>query len=658
MGGINHVTMCGIVGIIHRDPDRVADEALLARMTGLVEARGPDGRGLWRCAPAALGFRRLAIIGGQGGGQPLLNETGRVALVCNGEIYNHRDLRRRLEALGHRFAGTSDAEVIVHGYEEWGMDVATHLRGMFAFGLWDGDRRRLVLARDRFGKKPLFHAIVRRGLPDEALIFASSLPALLAHPDLPRRVRPRAVEEFLAFTYVPEPGTILEDVAQVRAAHVLVYGDGAADESRYWDLDYEPKPPVTEEEAEEAVRAALDEAVSVRLESEAPLGYLLSAGIDSAAVAAVARRHTDGPMRTFTGCMAGARFDERDGARAVARMLGARHHELVIEPDPAECLSLIPWHYGQPNAHRAAVAYLYLYRWVARHVRVVLSGDGGDELFAGYERHVRLNGFDRWRRRLPAPLRWAARSLADSLGDAMPDSGALSHLRLGLRSSLMDTDALFVQSYICFLDWQRPHVLTPEFLRTSRADDAPPPEEAYWRFLRAAVPASPLDRRTRAETLVMMPALTLTRADSLGMAHALEVRSPFLDHHLAEYAARLPADMKLRDGQLKWMLKRALRGTVPDEILAGRKIGFGMAGGDYLMAALRSHGPALLLDATARARGIINTRHAEALIRQHRGGGGRHHHRLWSLLILEAWLRTFIDRTDPAAAGPMDFSGV
>ena len=444
----------------------------------------------------------------------------------------------------------------------------------------------------------------------------------------------------------------------MRAAHVLVYEGGAVAERRYWDLEYEPKPAVTEAEAEARVRAELDEAVRVRMESEAPFGFLLSAGTDSAAVAAVARRHLDGPMLTFTGCMTGARHDEREGARAMARALDSRHHELVIEPDAAECLSLIPWHYGQPNAHRAAVAYLYLYRWVAGHVRVVMSGDGGDELFAGYERHVRLNGYDRWRRRAPALARRAALALADPLGDALPDSGALSRLRLGLRSSLMDTDALFVQSYICFLDWQRPHALTPDFLRASRADDAPPPEEAYWRFLRAATPASALERRTRAETLVMMPALTQTRADSLGMAHALEVRSPFLDHKLAACAARLPADMKLRDGQLKWILKRALRGTVPDDTLAGRKIGFGMAGADFLVAALRSHGPALLLDATARGRGIINTRHAEALIRQHRGGGGRHHHRLWSLLILEAWLRTFIDRPDPAAAGPVDFSGV
>ncbi len=645
--------MCGIVGKIHSDPEQVPDPDVLRRMMGAVAHRGPDGEGSWSHGPTALGFRRLAIIARADGGQPLLNETGRIALVFNGEIYNHHELRARLEALGHRFRGHSDGEVILHGYEQWGADVVLQLRGMFAFALVDTDAPRTVLGRDRLGKKPLFYAMVERGLPGEALIFASEIRALLADPALPRRVNPAAVDAYLTWLYVPDPETILDGVRQVPAGHILILEKGKTAIRRYWSLDYEPKAVVSPEEAVEQLRAQMDEAVRIRLESEAPLGFFLSAGLDSAAVATLARPHLTGRMQTFTAHVEGVRRDEREVARNLARVLGSEHHELLIRPDPAECLSLLPWHYGQPNGHPAACAYLYLYRWTAERVRVVISGDGGDEAFAGYERHRHLRRFDRWRR-WPESLRRTALPRVALMSDRNPHSATLSRIRHRLGTSLLDDEALFVQSYINFFEWQRAQLLCPDFARAARAGGGRP-EEAFERIVFAGNPLSLADRRLRAESLVMMPGFTFSKADKLGMAHALEVRSPLLDQELAGFAARLPAELKFRDGELKWILKQALAGTVPREILEGRKIGFGATPPEFLDRALATHARPMLLDATARSRGIVNPRMVESLVRQQLGGNPVHHHRLWSLMLLESWMRTYLDRPDPLT-GPLDLS--
>ena len=644
--------MCGIVGKVYRDRELVADASLLARMMHAIACRGTDGEGHVRKAPLALGFTRLAIIGTTGGDQPIQNETGRITLVCNGEIYNHRALRKRLEGLGHDFCGTSDAEVIVHGYEQWGTGVAEHLEGMFAFALFDRDTNRLVLGRDRFGKKPLFYSIVDKGRPTEALIFGSNMRALMADPALKREVRPHGVEEYLTLLFVPESDTILRDVFHVPAAHVLLVENGYVTADRYWNLEYEPKSDLTEAEAANAVRERLEESVRKRLESEAPLGFLLSAGIDSAAVATLARPYIQGTMHTFTACMKGARDDERQVARSIAESLGAEHHEFQIDPHPAEALSQIPWHYGQPNGHRAAVAYLYLFKHTAQYAKVLLSGDGGDEFFAGYVRQRTLKDYPRLRRK-PLCMRQAALAMVEPLADRFTNWAGVARLRHRLRSSMLSCDELFVQSYTNFLSWQRPHVFTKEFARTSAAEGGRP-EAIYEEIINSDLAVANLDCRMAAEAMVMMPGLSLARLDSLSMAQAVEVRSPFLDHDFAEFAAKLPANYKMRDGELKWILKRALSDVLPMDFLSRKKIGFGNPGPDFFNQSFNKYVPALLLDSTSRERGILNVDHVAALLRQHQAGVGGHDHRLWSLLILETWMRTFIDRPNPAEGGPLD----
>ena len=648
--------MCGIVGKVYRNRELVEDASLLARMMHAIRCRGTDGEGHVRKAPLALGFTRLAIIGKTGGDQPIPDETGNVILVCNGEIYNHRALRKRLEGLGHVFRGTSDAEVIVHGYEQWGTAVAEHLEGMFAFALFDHDRNRLVLGRDRFGKKSLFYSIVDKGRPTEAIIFGSSLRALMADPALERAVRPHGVEEYLTCMYVPEPNTILRDVFHLPAAHVMIYESGQLKAERYWSLEYEPKSDLTEEEAAAAVREQLEESVRKRLESEAPLGFLLSAGIDSAAVATLARPHVQGPMYTFTACMKGARHDERNVSRTIAESLGSQHHEFEIDPNPAESLSQIPWHYGQPNGHRAAVAYLYLFRHVSQHAKVLLSGDGGDEFFAGYVRQRTLKDYPRLRRK-PLWMRRAALSMVEPLTDQFTNWAGAARLRHRLRSSMLSSDDLFVQSYTNFLSWQRPVVLTKDFARASIAEGGRP-EAIYEEIINSDLAVANLDRRMAAEALVMMPGLSLARLDSMSMAQAVEVRSPFLDHEFAGFAARLPADYKMRNGELKWILKRALSDVLPTEFLSRKKIGFGNPGPDFFEQAFKQYVPELLLDSTSRERGILNVDHVAALLRQHQAGVGGHDHRLWSLLILESWMRTFIDRANPTEEGPLELGSV
>jgi asparagine synthase (glutamine-hydrolysing) len=441
--------MCGIVGKVHVDPACPVDGALIERMKQSVIHRGPDDDGTHLRAPAGLGFRRLSIIDLAGGHQPMSNEDGSVVVVFNGEIYNFVELRERLQALGHVFRTRSDTETIVHGYEEWGTEVASKLRGMFAFAVFDHKDNTLYMARDRTGKKPLFYAHLRPGAPDEALIFASELKALLADPAMDRRVSLAALNHYLTYQYVPHPWAIFEGARKLPPAHWLMFRNGTIRVERYWWLHYEPKHEIPEERAVEETMARLEDAVRVRLVSEVPLGCFLSGGIDSSLVVAMMRRHVTGDLKTFSIGFREAEFNELPYARRVARQFETNHEEFIVEPHALECLGTLAWHFDEPMADSSAIPTYYVAKMTRRHVTVALNGDGGDESFAGYSRYAGHWAFDGWSR-IPCPLRRLAQGPLDALARAMPDRARVELLAYVNRCTLMSPQRRYIQSMVFF----------------------------------------------------------------------------------------------------------------------------------------------------------------------------------------------------------------
>ena len=406
-------SMCGIAGIVHVDPERPVDRALLRRMTAVMAHRGPDADGFHSGRGVGLGHRRLSIIDLAGGDQPIYNEDRTVAVILNGEIYNFRELRVELEARGHRFATRSDTEVIVHAYEEYGARCVERLRGMFAFAMWDETERRLLLARDRVGKKPLYY--VQDG---ECLCFASELKALLQDPALKRVVDLEALDDFFAFGVVPAPRTILQGASQLPPAHYLIWEDGRVRIAEYWDVPYGTIVRRSEAETLDAFGEVFDEAVRVRLVSDVPLGAFLSGGVDSSAVVAAMARHSDRPVVTTSVGFMERAYSELDYARAVAAVVRSDHHEVVVEPRATEILPRLVWHLDEPFADSSALPTYYVSKAAREHVTVALSGDGGDEVFAGYQRRYGLNRWEaRLRRWLPA---WAREGLLGPLGRVYP----------------------------------------------------------------------------------------------------------------------------------------------------------------------------------------------------------------------------------------------
>lgn len=645
--------MCGIVGKIHADLKRPVSPVFLARMQEAIRPRGPDGEGSWLRAPVGLGFRRLAIIDLETGDQPMFNEDRSLGLVFNGEIYNFQELRTRLIALGHTFRTRTDTEVIVHGYEQWGPAVVQELRGMFAFALYDCRQETLYLARDRFGKKPLYYAHLNPGSPQESLLFASDLKALLVDPDVPRQLNRQVIGHFLTFGYVPEPDCMLDGVVKLPPAHWMTYRQGEVRIERYWELAYEPKRRLPEADAIAATREQIEEAVRVRLVSDVPIGCYLSAGMDSASMVALVRRQFTGRLQTFSATLSNVSgdYNELEAARQMARHFGTEHHELVIDPDPAEVLVGIPWKYGEPNAQLSAIAFYYLHRWGAGHVKVMLSGDAGDENFVGYEGYAHQPK-RKWWHHLPVGLRRGVRDGLLKLAGQFPGNVSLTNLYRRWRWSCMDQVDFFVELPLYFPDFQREWVLSPE-MRQLLQGPASDSEAIMKAYTHAATPTDLVDRMMRSDWHMHMTGFTFPKIDRLSMAHGMEIRSPLCDHQLSEWVAQLPVELKFKNRTLKWLLKESMRGLLPDSALSTRKIGFGDPGTTFYGDRLLPLAETLLFDETARSRGVFDQHQVRRLVDQHFSGRCNHRRRIWSLLIFEVWCRTFLDRADPLA-GPLD----
>lgn len=630
--------MCGIAGMLSLDGAPLALSDLRA-MNATLRHRGPDDEGFYLGDPAGLAMRRLSVIDLDTGNQPISNETDTVWVVLNGEIYNFRELRAELEARGHRFSSRTDTEVIVHLYEEHGEGCVRRLRGMFAFAVWDAERRRLMLARDRLGIKPLYFAEA-----GGRLLFASELKGVLAAPGVERRISLAALDHLLSFLTTPADQSIVQGVRKLEPGHVLVASPGQpARIERYWEPAFDPDYGRGEDDLAEELRERLMECVRSHLVADVPLGAFLSGGIDSSAVVAAMASSVSGRVKTFTVGFADERFSEAPHARRVAQALDTEHHELILEPRALSLIDDIVWHLDEPFGDSSCIPTYMVSALAAEHVTVVLSGDGGDELFGGYEKYV-VEGRERAFDRLPALARSGAAALAARMPEWMRGKNLLRHFSLDGAARYLDAQQLLSRA-------QKARLLGPDAL--AQMDGGDPAER--WRRLLAGSSGSWLSALQRLDLEGYLPLDILTKVDRMSMAHSIEARVPLLDHELVEFVARVPPGLHLRAGRTKHLFKKAMRGMLPQETLARRKQGFAIPLRRWFQGELSGFVRETLLSSRARQRGIFESRAIEALLEQDGWRRGDLDLRVWTLLSFELWCRAFLDagacsRREPLAA--------
>jgi asparagine synthase (glutamine-hydrolysing) len=626
--------MCGIAGKL--STTEPVGRALIEKMCAVVEHRGPDSRGVFLDDGVGLGIQRLRVIDLETGDQPIFSEDGSIVVVLNGEIYNYEELRSQLQRQGHRFGTKGDTEVIVHLYEDLGVECVQALRGMFAFALWDRTRRRLLIARDRLGKKPLFYAS-----RDGDFWFGSEAKSILEDTAVEREVDFDAIDSYLHYQYVPHPLCAFRGLRKLPPAHTLVWEDGRVDVARYWKLSYRRGAVETEIEAQEAIREQLLEATRLRLRSDVPLGAFLSGGVDSSAVVA-AMAMVGGHVKTFSIGFDVEAYDETAYAREVARLFDTDHYELRIEPRAMEILPRLVWHYGEPFADSSAIPSFYLAELTRRYVTVALNGDGGDENFAGYRRHVANVAVARLAH-LPEPARLALARFSKLIGrDGRADS---FRPRLGraVDAALMPPDARYAHWMAFFTEQEREQLYAPDF-RAALGDGrfAPAVVEAPYRESDAE---DAVNRLLDLDVHTQLPCGLLVKMDIATMAHSLEVRSPLLDHRFMELAAGLPGSWKLQARTRKKIFKDALRPWLPDHILDRPKTGFGVPIGTWFRGDLKNVPREILLDPRSLERGFFREARLRGIIDEHVAGVHDHANKLWALIQLELWLRTFVDTT-------------
>ncbi len=631
--------MCGITGWANLDsrtpPFEGAPELLHAMCERMVH-RGPDSEGLFVTNGAALGMRRLAIIDLVTGEQPVFNEDKSVAVILNGEIYNYRELRAGLEKLGHSFRSASDTEVLPHLYEEHGAEMVRELNGMFAFALWDAKRRRLLVARDRFGEKPLYW-----GVFDNTLLFASEPKVLLAHPAVKPTLNLQALRQYLSFDYVPAPLSIYQGIQKLPAAHILTLEDGRITIEPYWCLSYKTSQPVpSETEAADQMQDLLADSVRMRLVSDVPLGVLLSGGVDSSTIAALAVRASSEPVKTFSISFAESSFDESAYARSVAKFLGTDHHEERLSANLAANLvgEIGAW-MDEPFSDPSLVPTYLLSRFTRKHVTVALGGDGGDELFAGYPMYAG----HRWAEiynKVPAPLRTGVIEPLVRLLPVKTKNLSLDYKALRfVTGAKYDTVARHHIWFGSFTPDEQEQLLTADALQQTESD-------VYREARQIVEQCDNHDTVTRMQSLdtrLYLAEDILTKVDRASMAVSLEVRAPFLDPRVAEYAASLPGNYKLRGHKTKYILKKAVHELLPPFVTRRGKKGFGVPVAEWLKFKLRLLARDLLSPERVRRAGVFNPEYVSRLQDEHERGVANHRKLLWTLLMFELWHESFIE---------------
>ncbi|MFO1002417.1 MAG: asparagine synthase (glutamine-hydrolyzing) [Planctomycetaceae bacterium] len=661
--------MCGITGAIWWQADRAVSRETLQRMTDSIRHRGPDADGHYfspvldsrpsigsRTAESptasspsvALGHRRLSIIDVAGSVQPLGNEDGSVQIVFNGEIYNYLELRADLLRAGHQFRTDGDTEVIVHLYEQHGLDFVKHLRGMFALAIWDSNQQRLVIARDRLGKKPLYYR-----LEEGRLAFGSELKTLLQIPGIPRTLDRQSVLRFLTLQYVPHPHCMLEGFSKLAPATLAIVQNGEMRLQTYWSAPYD-QPDLSRtrvDDWQDELRSTLTEAVRLRLRSDVPLGAFLSGGIDSTVICGLMQTQLDRPVQTFSIGFPVAAFDEREYARQASKQLGTDHHEAVVTPDALAILPQLIWHYDEPFGDSSAIPTMYLSRMTREHVTVALTGDAGDELFCGYERYraVRVTG------KMDFVPRWI-RQLMSSVISRLPASAEHRSFRRRLKrlveSLAQDPEQRYLNWITIFNSSRLEWLVTPELWALTKSEDpAACIFSAYEKFPQRDF----ITRTTATDVQTYLPCDILTKVDIASMAASLECRCPMLDHKVVELAARMPIEVKQTMQQSKKVLVETFKDLIPPDIQTRKKMGFGVPIDHWFRAELKPMLYDVLLSERCLSRGLLNPLAVKTLVDEHVSGTMDHAYRLWNLLCLELWQRMILDEVPPISA-PTSFA--
>jgi asparagine synthase (glutamine-hydrolysing) len=626
--------MCGICGQVN--PEGVNPDDL-RRMLQIIAHRGPDDQGEYLNGPVGLGSRRLSIIDPVGGRQPLSNEDQTIWIVCNGEIYNYRQLRAELQGRGHSFRTNTDTEVIVHLYEELGERCVERLRGMFAFAIWDGIGRKLVLARDRLGQKPLFYS-----QDGDRFLFGSEAKAILAVSRQPRDLDHESLHHYFSLRFIPPPATMFRHVRKLPPAHLLILERGSVRVSRYWSLSFRDKLNLSQEQAEERLREELSDAVGTHLVSDVPVGALLSGGMDSSVVVALAAQQLSEPLATFSIGVKAQDFNELPFARIVADRCQTRHTEQSVDVDLVRMLPKIIWHMDEPSDPIAACQFSSA-ALAARQVKVVLGGDGGDELFAGFDRYAGLRHVDRYAR-VPELLRRGVGPLLRGVPDTFRYKSLGQKLRWVDRlASLSGTAARYAEatSFFRFSHLEKQDVFTPDLWRL--VGNLQSADVIIDQFERADSD-DPIDRMLYADYMTRLPEHSLMLTDRMTMAHGLELRSPLLDHRLVEFMAAIPSRMKIRRGELKVLLRRVAEAYLPPTITRRPKQGFMFPVAYWFQHELNPFLNRFWCQARVVEAGLIRGRAVRRLIEEHRTGQFDHHVRLWMLLNFELWYRIYIEQ--------------
>ncbi|MBK8809907.1 MAG: asparagine synthase (glutamine-hydrolyzing) [Acidobacteria bacterium] len=628
--------MCGIVGFVNNN-GRAADRSAVERMNTAIVHRGPDDDGFYVNENVALAMRRLAIIDLAGGHQPMFNTDRSKVIVFNGEIYNFQELRADLEKLGDKFYTNSDTEAIVHLYDRYGADCISYLRGMFAFAIWDETDRSLFIARDRVGKKPLLYA----HRPNGDLVFGSEFRALLEHPDVPRDVDYEAIDSYLTYLCVPAPQTAFAAIRKLEPGHWLRWKDGKVETKRYWLPDFSRKIKIDETEAIEETTRILKEATRLRMISEVPLGAFLSGGVDSSAVVALMAQLSDRPVKTFSIGFEEQDFSELKYAKRVAEHVGAEYNEFIVRPNALEILPTLVEHYGEPYADPSAIPTYYVSKETRNFVTVALNGDGGDESFVGYERHVAMR-FAEYYRRLPEFLR---RKLIEPSLTSIPSStnfrSKFVRFQRFLRAASMSPSDRYVL-WLSTFDAAGKEELYSNDLRSKTIGSIP--HRFFAKYLDEPKGTGIVDTVLLTDLMNYLPNDLLVKVDIASMANSLEARSPFLDHKLIEFAASLPERLKQRGTETKTLLKKVAARLVPRDVIYRQKMGFAIPIKYWLGNELNDYTREVLLSEKAGQRGLFDPNVVERLIDEQKSDIKDNSWKIWTLLMLELWFERFIDQ--------------
>ena len=620
--------MCGICGVVSLEPGRGTDKLILQKMNGTLRHRGPDDEGYYQDSRASLAMRRLSIIDLNTGHQPISNETGDIWVVYNGEIYNFPSLRAELEARGHIFKSRTDTEVIVHAYEEYGDDCVNHFNGMFALALWDARNCRMLLARDHMGIKPLYYWADR-----DRLVFGSELKALTAHPDVPRRINLTAIDLFLSIEYIPSPITIYEDVFKLPPGHRLVLEGGRLEVSQFWDIPLQPVGQ-NEDECAEILADLMKEAVGMRLISDVPLGAFLSGGIDSSTVVGYMSQFGSQPVKTFSIGFQDATYNELPYAEAVARHFGTEHHFEVLDPDVSGLTEDLVRHHDEPFADTSIFPTYLVSRLARQHVKVALSGDGGDELFAGYDTY-RAEQLSRVYGKLPNVLR---RDMIPAFAGMLPPQpakkGTINKVKRMIEGASMDPALQHTRWMIFMNDRDKDCLYRSDLKKVLEQGSTSSFFEGHFR---EAGSFGSLAQQQYVDMKTYLADDILTKVDRMSMAVSLEARVPLLDHRIAEFALNLPPHMKLNGSRTKIIMRRAVKRLVPDLVIEKPKEGFSIPMKHWLTSSLKPMMMDLLSNDTIKRRGYFNPQVVSTWIQEHLDGQVNHSHRLWALMVLELW---------------------